>query len=169
MTNPVFEALKKLDPANDEQWTSDGMPRIEAVEKIYGEPVSRKQINDAAPDFNRELAVAAPPPEQPDKEGPVDEDDFDKEYLQLVGEIEEVDRQVDKLEKQRLNLRRRLAKSEARRAELFPPATQANMVQAFQASQQKQRQESFDEAARVRQLVGNKAKVVGGNPADEGT
>lgn len=49
----ILEAVKSLDPANDEHWTSDGLPRLDAVENLLGAGVARKQVTNAAPDFNR--------------------------------------------------------------------------------------------------------------------
>lgn len=54
----VREALGNLDPANEEHWTQDGLPRLDAVEALLGGNASRKLITDAAPDFTREVAQA---------------------------------------------------------------------------------------------------------------
>lgn len=56
MKDKILEALGQFDPLNDEQWTSDGAPRVDAVEAIIGENVTRQMIVDAAPDFDREKA-----------------------------------------------------------------------------------------------------------------
>lgn len=68
----VLEAVHALDPQNDEHWTADGQPRLDAVENMLGGDVSRKQVTNAAPDFTRSVAqdlVDAPK----DGEPPVDE------------------------------------------------------------------------------------------------
>ncbi len=49
----ILEAVKGLSPANDEHWTTDGLPRLDAVENMLGASVTRKQLTNAAPDFNR--------------------------------------------------------------------------------------------------------------------
>lgn len=49
----ILEAVKGLSPANDEHWTTDGLPRLDAVENLLGASVTRKQLTNAAPDFNR--------------------------------------------------------------------------------------------------------------------
>jgi hypothetical protein len=54
----IVETLKHLDPKNDEQWTAQGLPRVEAVASLLGvEDLTRKEITEAAPDFNREVAM----------------------------------------------------------------------------------------------------------------
>ena len=65
------DALDLLDPLDDDQWTADGNPRVDAVEKILGEPVTRQQIVDAAPDLNRSKLLN---PEDEDNEDPENED-----------------------------------------------------------------------------------------------
>ena len=53
----IAEALAKLDPEKDEDWTQDGKPAMKAVEALLGtDKVSRK---DLPADFNREAAKAA--------------------------------------------------------------------------------------------------------------
>lgn len=54
------EALGALDPTNDDHWTSEGLPRVEAVAEISGNAqVKRQDITNADPEFNREKAKAA--------------------------------------------------------------------------------------------------------------
>lgn len=68
----ILEAVRGLDPNNDEHWTADGQPRLDAVENLLGGDVSRKAVTNAAPDFTRQVArnlVDAPE----DREPPVDE------------------------------------------------------------------------------------------------
>lgn len=50
----IKEALGQLDTLNDEQWTGDGAPRVDAVEALLGEDVTRAQIIEVAPEFSRE-------------------------------------------------------------------------------------------------------------------
>lgn len=49
----LLEALMLVDPNDDNSWTSEALPRVEAVEKILGAPVTRAQITAAAPQFTR--------------------------------------------------------------------------------------------------------------------
>lgn len=49
----ILEAIMGLQPCNDEHWTTDGLPRLDAVENLLGASVTRKQLTNAAPNFNR--------------------------------------------------------------------------------------------------------------------
>lgn len=63
--NRLSESLTKLDPTNDEHWTTDGLPRLDAIESIHGSSVSRADITAEAPKFNRKntnLGTATPAP-----------------------------------------------------------------------------------------------------------
>ena len=52
--NRLLKAIKSLDHTNDEHWTAEGRPRIDAVESAYGKPgVSRAQVEESAPGFIR--------------------------------------------------------------------------------------------------------------------
>lgn len=50
----IREALATLDTLDDEVWTSEGLPKIEAVKELLGRPVTRQEIVDAAPKFTRQ-------------------------------------------------------------------------------------------------------------------
>ena len=50
-TEQIKEALLKLDVNNDELWTGDGLPKVEAL-SIPG--IKRADITEAAPQFTRE-------------------------------------------------------------------------------------------------------------------
>lgn len=53
----ITEALAKLDPDNDEQWTSEGLPRVEVVAEVAGiAALTRKEINEAGRGFTRDVA-----------------------------------------------------------------------------------------------------------------
>lgn len=55
----VVDALKLLNASNDEHWTSRGMPSVDAVSASLGRAVTRAEIEEALPDFNRTAAKAA--------------------------------------------------------------------------------------------------------------
>ena len=50
----IVEALRQLDEMNDDHWTSDGAPAVEAVRSILGRSASRQEITAAAPLFSRQ-------------------------------------------------------------------------------------------------------------------
>lgn len=72
----IRDALGTLDALDDEAWTSDGLPKIDAVKDILGRPVSRQEIVDAAPKFTRQNPDLGDDPE-PDQaqvqNAPIDE------------------------------------------------------------------------------------------------
>lgn len=49
----LIDALKKLDRGNDDHWTDDGQPRLNAVKQVFGKSVSREEIAKEVPGFNR--------------------------------------------------------------------------------------------------------------------
>ncbi len=56
----IAEALSKLDPNNDNHWTSDGLPRIDTVKMLAGNPaLTREMITAEVPNFSRQIALAA--------------------------------------------------------------------------------------------------------------
>lgn len=50
----IKEALMSLDALDDDQWTQDGSPKLDAISELVGRKVSRQEIIDAAPGFSRE-------------------------------------------------------------------------------------------------------------------
>ena len=84
----ILEAVRGLDPQNDEHWTADGLPRLDAVENLLGGDVSRKAVTNAAPDFTRAVAselVDAPE----DGEPPVDEPPVETDEEETAGAEDE--------------------------------------------------------------------------------
>jgi hypothetical protein len=60
MTLALKAALSQLDPGNDNHWTAEGLPRIETVRLLSQTPsLTREQLVEADPAFNREAAKAA--------------------------------------------------------------------------------------------------------------
>lgn len=50
----IQEAVTQLNPTNDELWTSEGLPRVDAVARLVGNPgISRSDVDAAAPEFVR--------------------------------------------------------------------------------------------------------------------
>ena len=53
MSKNITDSLSKLDPANDNHWTQDGLPRLDTIKILSGDPsLTREQVTAAAPDFN---------------------------------------------------------------------------------------------------------------------
>lgn len=53
MSNTIRDALKKLNPENDDHWTSEGLPRLDVMKELVGHAVSRADITGAAKSFTR--------------------------------------------------------------------------------------------------------------------
>lgn len=54
----IIEALKKLDPADDNHWTAEGLSRLDTVRMIAEDPaITRDAIEAAAPAFTRTTAA----------------------------------------------------------------------------------------------------------------
>ncbi len=54
----IKEALMHLDPTDDAQWTSDGLPLVDVVRGLTGnQELTRKEITDVDPEFCRDKAV----------------------------------------------------------------------------------------------------------------
>ena len=52
--NRLLKAVKALNPKLDDHWTSDGRPRVDAVEKLYGNgSVTRADVERVAPGYTR--------------------------------------------------------------------------------------------------------------------
>lgn len=64
MTQAIRAALAKLDAGNDNHWTDDGLPRMETVKLLLGNPgITRDEVTRAAPGFSRaNTALDAPAP-----------------------------------------------------------------------------------------------------------
>lgn len=52
----IRKAIENLDPSNDEHWTNAGLPAVNAVSDAVGETVSRQQIAEAYPGYDRAKA-----------------------------------------------------------------------------------------------------------------
>jgi len=54
----LLAAINLLDPTNDDHWTQSGAPAIAAIEEIYGNDTTRAEVNEVAPDYDRDAAAA---------------------------------------------------------------------------------------------------------------
>ncbi len=67
----IKTALKALDPTDDEQWTADGMPRVDVVAKmVENDELKRVDITVAAPDFTRATASKTEEIDPSDEDNP---------------------------------------------------------------------------------------------------
>lgn len=103
----LHRALRALDPTNDEHWTDDGLPRMDAIKALGGgSGVTRAAVSDAAPGLTRAALLEAleggeddegeedggPSPEELEQEEPAmepdDEPAVEPEPLEDPGEGE---------------------------------------------------------------------------------
>lgn len=62
MSVKIIDALKKLDPSNDNHWTADGLPRLDTVKMLSGDQsLTRDSIVAVAPGFARATAATWEP------------------------------------------------------------------------------------------------------------
>lgn len=90
--------LLKLDPGNDDHWTGAGLPAVGAVGELLGEAVTRQQIAEAMPGFDRASANARlsfKDDEQQDKEPPEAPKDGKEQGLTGEGEKDEGEAQPE--------------------------------------------------------------------------
>ncbi len=52
----IKKALLGMDPADDKIWTNTGLPAMKVVEKLIGQNITREQVEDAFPNFRRDVA-----------------------------------------------------------------------------------------------------------------
>lgn len=66
MSAKILEALKKLDPTNDNHWTEDGAPRMDTVKMLAADQtLTREQVTAASPGFGRATPLQADAPAAP--------------------------------------------------------------------------------------------------------
>jgi hypothetical protein len=53
MKEKILSALSKLDVNNDDHWTTEGLPRLDVLKEIIGEPVTRADITVSKKGFSR--------------------------------------------------------------------------------------------------------------------
>lgn len=151
MAMSLIEALKNLDPENNDHWTSDGLPRLDVLKNLIGTQVTREQITALTKSFNRknptldpqETKTAETSKETPDET--LDADDSD-EPVDLSDE-EAIEKEMEDAQEALAKAQKRhraaveamdvvISKRDARNAS----KTTATDIKAFQKSQQAQRE-----------------------------
>lgn len=133
----LLDALKKLNPEDNNDWTDEGLPRLDVVNALYGRNVTRAELKKAAPGFSRHnfhvipakdsLEVLEPGPEV---EGPATYQDLLKAYdIKLNEAIKATTDANADLRKIRVERLQFIANNAPK------PLTQAQRVKAIQKSQ----------------------------------
>jgi len=111
MTDKIIEALSKLDPANDEHWTADGAPKIDAL-GIEG--VKRADIVKAAPHFTRSNPAFETPAQAKAREEVAIAQKAEQSALEKASaKVDAAGKKVTDLEKQRQTILVELQKAMA--------------------------------------------------------
>lgn len=146
----ILSALAKLDVANDDHWTGDGLPRVDVIETLLGSKITRAEVTAAARSFNRlspELpeVVAQVPTADPVPDLPTYED---ADEAEAHDELTEAEAELAALELQRVALEQRRAELERQRDEIIEANTPANdhianqiAIRDYLDSQQRAREE----------------------------
>lgn len=134
----LIDALKRLDPNNNEHWVQNGQPNLKCLETVLGEKVTRAQIDKVANGFTRTNLEIKPlekvteiKNEDQKSNGIIDEKTAIKSKLQeLRNERSKIDRQII----QETNKLDAIITSEE-----ADTTSQAEAIKKFQKSQQEQR------------------------------
>jgi hypothetical protein len=97
-TDKIVAVLNMLDVNDDENWTSTGKPRVEAVQAamaaedpLFDGVVTRKVLEEAAPDFYRNVGEADEGEADDEGEGDAVDDEGDAGEVDDEGEVSEGD------------------------------------------------------------------------------
>lgn len=172
----LTESLLKLDVNNDDHWTTDGAPRLDALEAIHGSAVSRGDVTVAAPKFSRknptvdatapaatapaQAAKAAPAPTAPAKDENGPSEQTGAEEGDLAAELKAVNAKMEKARKV-LNAAQKemaavVAEADAimlKKAAEESGQTLADDIKAFQMSQRAQRTQSYEQSQAMAKLL----------------
>lgn len=93
----IKAALMQMDAFDDNQWTADGAPKLDALSELVGEKVKRQDVMDVAPEFSKDNMVV---PSDEDKEKS-SEDEEDKEKSSDEGNDEDKEKSSDDEDKEK--------------------------------------------------------------------
>lgn len=155
----LLQALESLDHSDDSLWTTSGLPVVEKLRELTGNPeLNRKEITNAAPEFVRQAPVepkqtSDEPAEQPvQKKTPKEQvDELDHAINDLILERDAIDSKIAQLSVQRDRLHRA---AYTERSDAEDTAERLAYI----------RQQNANRAAKV--AARNKALAVGLTPQD---
>lgn len=168
------DALESLDPANDAQWTADGLPRMDVIEKLIDDKaVTRKDVTEADPEFCRWVATVRRDEAKEAKEAEEKQDDTHPEMQtqtqapkidpeeQLRADITALDEQIRELGVEKNAIDKIIIKTQSQRDALQEKSfgshsakedTKARMV--FIKSQNQARAERYARGRKILQIIG---------------
>lgn len=142
------QALKQLDSGDDAHWTADGLPRIDYLATLVGNPnLKRGDITNADPSL-----VRLPDEDVKEKEGVKEEAPTEEEILlskdllrEALGRIDQEDRQLyaeeARVKKEHLALRELSDRYQAALQRLLDKDPEPSPIQHYMASKKKIREE----------------------------
>lgn len=157
--NDIAEALEKLDPLDDEQWTSDGAPLVHAVSAILGRAVSRKEIIEANPHFTRK-EEELPAEEEEESKEVVKQTTFTEEQFmahlesvkpdeleiladELRDQKNDVDKEIEEKKELSFRIKRSINEINLRTKQLNPSSSDTTAIREYLKSQNDSRRERF--------------------------
>lgn len=185
MNDKIQAALKQLDPNNPNHWTQEGLPRLETIRILLGDPsVAREQVTSAAPTFSRTNLVVGEQPKvsvtlgQPGLPGvpqdevtppPVVKETQEQQLTRLDAEIAELDKTIDKATAHRINLNNKRDQIISDIERKRPEVQISNVVASYHDSVKKQLQIRADTRRAVQESGVNLRelnKLTSGAPVD---
>lgn len=143
MSEQLIEALKTLDPENDDHWTADGAPMLGAVTAALGSKADRKSIAAVAPGFSRGNPVIGEPAVEDGDDtentdsAPDPGEDMGVDKMQA--RLESIEQEIAKLSSERDKLTKAVDKLTPRETPAEEARRKTLERQRFQKSQAEQR------------------------------
>ena len=178
-TAEIRTALSALDTKNDEHWTDDGAPRIEALDL---KNLKRKDITNAAPAFTRATPVfekETKDDSEPTREGRQEEteeapSEVEVEALEIDGRLAEIATfldnltvEIERMQKGTAKLQKEQTRLIERRATILPPPNQAQMTQDYLRGQNERRMRRHANVLDLERLAGGKVPISAKAPIDQ--
>lgn len=163
MSEKITAALAGLDVTNDDQWTAQGLPKVDLIKELVGDDtLTREVITNADPSFTRQALKlrqeAASQPQQPpqdDGEEPevAPERDWEGEAAGHKAAIEEARAKVDAAQKAVKEAEQAEAEFLAEYNATFPQPSNQEVIQSFLKQQQANRVARVSQANAVNALM----------------
>ena len=173
MTQLIKDALAQLDVKNDDHWTTEGLPRLDVMKELIGEPVSRADVTSAIAGFSRKTPdVDAEKPEQTGSGESADSnvvntdtDEADETETETEADEDASGEEVAQVELDNARKGVNVAQQRLKKAQVVMDrfitareqkangGSHASTVQLFQASQAKQRAEAVEKQIKLNKAI----------------
>lgn len=144
----ISEALKNLDPENDEHWTELDLPNLATLEGFIGGPIKDEMLKVIA-EYNRDKAKSFASSNKDLSDDSQDEKDGNEELTkELRSKANKLGASISKLNKNIIKIRNEISEKgielsvlEAKIEELLPISTNQQEIMNYLKSENKQRLE----------------------------